>query len=480
MREGLQDEVPAGKQWAMRLFGWLRKADVESSDAPAGEAAAVDLGAKADDGQMELGDLAGMSGYGVRAISARQILGEEIDVESLSSYSAILRATTSKLWASWKACDIVAQAVADTKMSITRAGVVKPVTVPELVKLMEDPNANSTWWEMIYLTTMWLKLVGNAYWYKANARADGSRPTMLQPINPGCVRVVCFEGTSRIRGYIVSARGESVALEPHEVIHFKRPHPNDAVLGLGDIEAGMEPVDDALRQAATRASNAKNGSTPSSILVLKGNAPASESEWEKIKRKWDAQYAGSKNSGKMGFLAGDWQHFVLGMSPQAMQALEHRRQTTEELFHLHGVPLSVAGVKDAANYATAEIDMARFRSQTVLPMVRLIGEALTSDLVRGYGPALSAKFEVMGLVNVGGTLTAILPAFDRGIVSPNEVREMIGLAPLVGDPLMDGRYINSGLVPIELAGMSSSDPALTEEADPADPEEPTEPKKGKL
>lgn len=70
------------------------------------------------------------------------------------------------------------------------------------------------------------------------------------------------------------------------------------------------------------------------------------------------------NSSKISWLTGKWKIERIGLTAQEMQDLEHKQFSIEQIFQLHSVPLTVAGIREAANYATAEIDDQRFRTYT--------------------------------------------------------------------------------------------------------------------
>ena len=97
-----------------------------------------------------------------------------------------------------------------------------------------------------------------------------------------------------------------------------------------------------------------------------------EVDWERMKRKWADQYTGTNSQGKTAWLNGKWSYIQLGLTNKDLQTIEQTQQTTEEIFLAHGVPLSVAGVKEAANYATARQEYINFRRHTVLPLVKMI------------------------------------------------------------------------------------------------------------
>lgn len=144
------------------------------------------------------------------------------------------------------------------------------------------------------------------------------------------------------------------------------------------------------------------------------------------------------------------------MTAQEMQSIESATWSVEQIFILAGVPLSVAGVKEAANYATAQVDEVRMRRYTIKPLVSTIEDKINSGLVRGFDPRLNLKFSVQGLIDIELSSRAVPLLVGAGIMSPNDAREFIGLERK-DDPSLDQYYISAGLVPVELAGVSALD-----------------------
>lgn len=394
-----------------------------------------------------------LSAGGLKAIAAGRA-AFEFPVVNLEGYEAYLRAATSKVWCSWKACDITANVTSTLPFKVLRGTGTEGVEVDGLQTLLTYPNETMTFAELVYLTVMHIKMTGNAYWLKSEPVLDGSKPLALYPLNPRRVTLVISRETGELTGYRVSGT-TSVTIPADEVIHFKRPHPNNSWYGLGDIEAGAAMMSDVVNRGAWKDAFWKNGATPSGVLVKEDAAPAQEL-WQKLKQEFMAQYSGVKNSGKVAWLSGKWSVLKLGLTLSEMADIESRKLTTEEVFLLHGVPLSVAGVREAANYATAEIDDVRFRRYTVLPMAKLIEDTINTDLVVGYGEDLRLKFNVTGLVAIGQMVTNLTPAFDRGVVSINEFREIIGLDPDPENSTWNMHFVSAGLVPVELAGIADT------------------------
>jgi HK97 family phage portal protein len=179
--------------------------------------------------------------------------------------------------------------------------------------------------------------------------------------------------------------------------------------------------------------------------------------WEQAKADFKKKYAGLENAGKTILITGKWKYEQLGLTAQEMQNVELAKWTVEQIFMQLGVPLSVAGVREAANYATSEKDDIRFRRYTIKPLLKFAEDTINSDLVAGFDPNLQYRFNVQGLIDIGNMLQTFAPLFDRGVVSINEMRDVCGLPKVLNDPMFEQHFISAGLVPLELAGVAAAD-----------------------
>jgi HK97 family phage portal protein len=399
-----------------------------------------------------------------KAVTAVERLFGGIPIHQFRNYESYLQAVSKKVWAAWKACDICANSVSNTPFVVKRAGGTDPVKVPELEQLFSAPNPFQTWRELEYLSVMHIKATGNGFWYKAEANLQGDRPRQIFPLNPRRIKIVPDERTGDPRGYIYQGtNGLQIPFDLEEVIHFRRPHPNNDYYGLGDIEPGEAIYNDHINRNTWGEGFWKNGASPSGILICEDNI-TDEKEWEQIKLKWKKDYQGMDNTGKQAWLSGKWRHEQLGLNAAEMQNIEQAKWNVEQIFLMMGVPLSVAGIRDAANYATADIDNQRFKEYTILPIVLLLQDTINTDLIHGWDPRLTLTFNVTGLINVGKVVQELGPAFDRGWITINEARERMGLDRDDDNPIWNQHFINAGLVPIELAGVSANGGATDQAA----------------
>lgn len=377
-----------------------------------------------------------------------------LPLHKFTDYESYLAAANRKVWASWKACDLTAKVVMDTPFAVLDPRGERMENPPEdLARLLRYPSADETFSDLVYLTVMHLKQTGNAFWYKSEARQDGSRPKEILSLNPKRMKII--PGKDRkVAGYaltITSGRVSEIPFEPEEIMHFRVPHPNNDYWGLGDLEASEELFNSTINRGEWDKQFWKNGASPSGLLTTK-QIVTDQKEFDRIKAKWQREYGGLENSGRTAFLAGDWTYQQLGLTAVEMQDMEKAKVSVEYIATAHGVPLSVLGLRDAANYATAEIDDMRFRRYTVKPLVKIIQDTVNTDLAAGWG--LAVEWEIAGLIPISHVMASYTPLFDRGGMTINELRAKAGLAQDKDNPLWEQTFINAGLLPLALAGIT--------------------------
>jgi HK97 family phage portal protein len=400
---------------------------------------------------------------GVKVARIEDIFGgmlfkDGLPMFSVANFESYLKVGSKKVWATWKCCDVKGHVLADTKMILTRkGGDGKPVKQRDIEALMSAPNPFESWTDMLYKWEFHYDLTGNAFWAKdGGSIMDGSRPKALFSLNPKRIQLQVDRNNGQLIGYLYKMGGMDIPFDKEEVIHWKRPHPDNDFWGLGEVEAGEGLFNEFINRDAWSQKFWKNGAAPSGILICEEPGTSDETEWEKLKKKWQKDYGGSENSGKTAWLSGKWKYEQLGMSVQEMQQLENSKWNIEAICHQHGVPLSIIGLREASNYATAEIEDLSFRRYTIKPRANKFAETFTTDLIAGWDANLQLTPVVSGLTSVTQVVTAYGPLFDRGAVSLNELRELAGL-PRMADAQFDQHFINAGLIPLELAGISAQD-----------------------
>lgn len=413
--------------------------------------------------------------HGITGTKAAQAFGffenpNGIESHRFDGFASYLAACTKKVWCASRAVDIVANVVLSTDMQVEHREVEKrkkkkPVRLdPDLARLLANPNKHDTISQLLYLWVAHMKFTGNAFWFLDNINGLG-QPEAIYALNPKHVRIVPSK-TDRISHYVYRVGGAEIRIEVNEMIHFKKPHPDHELWGLGEVEQGENLYNEFINRSLYNTKLIANGASPSSIMV-KEDYQGDQDEWDKMRAKFDERYGGVKNTGKVGWVNGKWSLLQLGIDSQKMQEMEKGKVNKEDIFLNHGVPLSVAGIGAAANYATAKQDDINFRKNTVLPLVNLFCDSINhteNGLICRFHSDLKLSFSLSGLIDVEQVTKDYGPLVDKGAMTLNEFREKAGL-PRIENPLLDAFYINTTRMPLEMAGLADV-PAVPGEPKP--------------
>jgi HK97 family phage portal protein len=381
-----------------------------------------------------------------------------IPLHQFNDLNSYLQTGCKKVWATFRACHIVASVVTSTTFRLLRQSSRDEVQAGPLYDLWTNPNDWDSLREMLYQWVFHMKLTGQAYWVKDEVNTAG-QPMNLYPLLPQHV-ILVPDAKYGVSQYIYRVNGRDLRFSHEEVIHFRRPHPCDPIRGLGDIEPSQDLYNDFINRNVYEERFLENGAQPSGILTYRGTdeMPAdmsdmSDEEWGKLKRWWQAEYGGKRNAGKTAFLSGAWEYTRLGLTQQEMSTIERDRASVEQIFMNHGVPLSLAGWTNAANYATARLDELNFRKYEVVPLLEILVGKLNQQgvLVKNFDAQASLEYDLDGLIDVEQVHKDYRPLVDIGGMTLNELRSRMGL-PEGEDPFLNQFYGNRGQVPLEMIG----------------------------
>lgn len=391
-----------------------------------------------------------------------------VPISKLADFQSFIDVGSKKVWASFRACHLTGSVLVSAAMKVNQVNAKGEATALDAshpaAMFLKNPNPFDSWEEMTYMWTFHMKLCGTAYLLKDSANGNG-QPLALFPLLPQYVEADP-DPKIKVKGWRYKVNGQVINLTPEQVIQFRRPHPNNFMMGLGDVEPAQDLFSTHIGRGDLEKKFLENGAQPSGVMTRKFSdmeTQPDETLWDAFKRKFNLEYSGKANAGKTAFLSGEWSYHKLGLTMAEMQAIERERWTIEQIFLTHGIPLSVAGLKDAANYATAKQDEVNFRKHECVPLLDLLVGRLNmaGGLAAAYGEGIQYAYSLDGLIDVEATVKENAPLVRLGAMTPNQLREACGKEK-IDDPYLDQYFIESGLVPITMAGMSS-DPKQTEE-----------------
>jgi len=308
-----------------------------------------------------------------------------------------------------------------------------------LMRLLDRPNPWTTPWELWYLTVLYLELTGNCYWYTAPQRLGGDRlaaPGELWIVPTPWVRIIP-DAAAYVKAYEVAAPGAPVELfSPDDIIHLKYPNPLDVHYGLSPLQANALTVDANTELQKSRYQTFHAGQRPG--VVLQTDQTLSDATVRRLEEKITGRFAGRENWHRplvleQGLKASPWT-----LTPAEMDFLNSSRMTRDEIFAMFRVPPPIAGMVENMGLGADIWYGARvmFCEGTVQPKLDLIGQALTRDLGRRYGPDLVISFPECSPRNQDQRRQDDELDARMGLRTYNEIRRSRGLEPY-RDPRFD-------------------------------------------
>lgn len=249
-------------------------------------------------------------------------------------------------------------------------------------ELLKNPNPYFTRSQVFSYIENWLSINGNSFiWTPTN----GYRvPLQMWVLNPTRVRVI--KGSDNfIDGYIYqSAQEGNIAIPEKEMIHLARIHPASRpeeivgmnIFGVGLVTAALEyaNIDGEVSEYLARLF--KNNTVPP--LIAKYPDRYDDDEWQRLKARWNEELPDYK---LRALLAGGLQ---LELPPKGELSIGYdsvSQDTRSQIAQVFGVPPGML-TGEYQNRATAEVQWAIFRQNTIDPEAKYIAEEFTRHFKR--------------------------------------------------------------------------------------------------
>ena len=249
-------------------------------------------------------------------------------------------------------------------------------------ELLNNPNPYFTRSQVFSYIENWLSINGNAFiWTPTN----GYRvPLQMWVLNPTRMRVIKGENNF-IDGYVYqSAQEGNIAIPEKEVIHLAKIHPAARpeeiigmnIFGVGLVSAALEYANIDREVSAYLARLFENNTVPP--LVATFPERFDQDEWQKLKAAWNEELPDYKLRALLG---GGMQ---LQLPPKSDLYVNYETVASDvrtQIAQVFGVP---PGMLDGSfqNRATAEVQWAIFRQNTIDPEALYIAEEFTRHFKR--------------------------------------------------------------------------------------------------
>jgi len=352
----------------------------------------------------------------------------------------------------------------------------EPTDIPNhaFEELLRMPNPWMGGGFLWQYSTWWLQLNGNFYWFLGNDE-DGQLAE-IWPLPSEDMEVWPGDAERFIDFYRYTVGGHQYDIPAEYIVHVRLPNPRDIFRGLAPLSAAMLAVDTDQAMARWNAKFfGKDNTMPSAVIaVSSGNdeMPLAPADIDALKRDLRSDYQAHQRRVAI-IEAMELQVELLGWNPKDLDFIQGREFTKQEIYAILGIP---SGMLDPnATFSNSENAEMVFTNKTLWPLLTLIGEQLTAEVIWPiYGDKYAARFDDVRTTNRERELTEV--SASGAYLTIDEVRKRYWhLDPLPGGrgrwtaneaQSMDPSQVIEGTYSIK-PGDNGSTPALPEATRPA-------------
>ncbi|QIL41017.1 phage portal protein [Pedobacter sp. HDW13] len=323
----------------------------------------------------------------------------------------------------------------------------------EIIDLLNKPNDYQTGVEFRESLLGFFKVLGETFVYgiaPSNGRNAGKfkelhvvPPTIIEPVYSGNI-------LDPVSHYLIMVDGKQERIEKENVFHYKTWNPLSETGGLSPIKVGNKllKTNDANNAAAAKAY--ENGGS-AHLLSGKGERSLTPEQIDLLNERIAAQLKGTDNYKNIVATNGMVDVTKIGDSPAELELISadvHQRGIIASLF---GVDPILVGDKQGSSFANQEQAYKALVTNSVMPDLNGIAEGLTAWLLPRFGNNLHLAFDTTVYPELQPDLELMMKVYGKPNLTPNEVRSIFKW-DASKDPNMDRHYIESKMIPIEMAG----------------------------
>jgi HK97 family phage portal protein len=334
--------------------------------------------------------------------------------------------------------DAIAQEVSKVEFELYTLGLDKgeivynEVTTNPLLDLLDKPNEETTTPEFFYTLQSHKKLTGDAFVLKVR---NGRQVVALRLLPPDKITLDLQSPTEKdptvIRSYIykdvINGEELKVTYQPEDIIHFKKPNPNNQFRGLGAVEALAETIDLDNLTTETTKKFFTNGAITNFVLSTEGRV--TDEQIARLEAQMRSKHGGSKNAFKAMILGNGLKPVDVSYTNREMQFLEQLAWYRDKIMIGFGNTKASLGMVDDVNRASFEGSNIGWLRTTIKPDMQAIVDTLNEYLVPEFGDSLVLGYCDPVPEDRKDDIDEVKALYPVGVLTLDEARGMIDLDP---------------------------------------------------
>ena len=334
--------------------------------------------------------------------------------------------------------DVIAQEVSKIEFELYTIGlsggeiVYNEIESHPLLDLLDKPNEETTKSDSIYIIQSHKKLAGDAFWLKIR---NNQQVVGLRQLPPDKIILNLQSPTETdptvIKSYqykdVINGQKIDVTYDPKDIIHFKKPNPNNLFRGLGAVEALADDIDLDNLTIETTKKFFQNGAITN--FVLSTEAKVNDDQIARLETQMRSKHAGASNAYKAMILGGGLKPVDISYTNKEMQFLEQLAWYRDKIMIGFGNTKASLGMIDDVNRASHEGSIIEWQRNTVRPDMESIVNTLNEFLVPEFGDNLILGFCDPVPEDRSDDIQEVKDLYPIGILTLDEARGMIELDP---------------------------------------------------
>jgi HK97 family phage portal protein len=207
---------------------------------------------------------------------------------------------------------------------------------------------------------------------------------------------------------------------------------------------------------AAMASILKNKGAMGIVTSKEGRGLTPENSKE-LERLYKSRYGGGAKFGSPMFTNASLEFIKMGMSSEDLKLMDQGIISLRAICNLYNVSSVLFNDPAASTYNNVIEAKKDFYTDAIIPLLNLFKENYNNWLVKPYAEAENADLFLDYSVSdvpvlqddINKKALTVTTLIEKGVISPNEAREMLNLGRIENNPAMDQYYISGNEVEID-------------------------------
>jgi len=252
-------------------------------------------------------------------------------------------------------------------------------------QVLKNPSIQETSFELQMATHGSYGYDGNAFVYVDPDNVE------MWGLRPQDVRLIASKSTL-VDGYVFrrsDVGAEEQFIAPERMVHIKSFNPKSYFYGLSPLSAAWSEINYMEFDSNYWNNFFREGGRVMGMWST--DQALADDEYIRMKEEIRGSYKGSRNMFRDIILHGGLKFEQLGVSAKDQDLINKRQLTRQEILAVYGVPPSIAGILEFANYSNMEVQERIFYQRAILPQVTLLAEAYSHNPILSENRRLVIK-----------------------------------------------------------------------------------------